>query len=272
MATPSSTAFIGIGVMGEAILTSVLRTVDPQSVRVADGRIEHARERAAAFGVHAAAHNTEAVDGATVVVLAVKPKDIGAVAEEIAPALAPGAVVVSVAAGISTAFLESRLPAGTAVVRVMPNTPATIGEGVSVLSAGTHATEDHLDQISALLEGTGAVYRVDEPYQDAVTAISGSGPAYVFYLIDALAEAGVLGGLSRDLARDLAVRTVAGAGAMAQQTGEHPVVLREKVSSPAGTTVAAIRELDERGVRAAVIAAAETVRTRSIEMGREHGA
>ncbi|UFU02512.1 pyrroline-5-carboxylate reductase [Ruania suaedae] len=262
---------IGIGVMGEAILTSMLPTVDAGGVRVADGRPEHARARAEALGVQAADGNRDAVAGADVVILAVKPKDIGDVAAEIAPALQPGAVVVSVAAGISTAYLGSRLPAGTAVVRVMPNTPATIGAGVSVLSAGEHATDEHLDQVARLLAGTGAVHRVQETYQDAVTAISGSGPAYVFYLIDALAEAGVLGGLSRDLARELAVQTVAGAGAMAQQTGEHPVVLRERVSSPAGTTVAAIRELDERGVRAAVIAAAETVRLRSIEMGRELG-
>lgn len=264
----SETALIGVGVMGEAVLTSLLTVVVPAQVRISDGRPEHGRERAAAHGVRWVEQNAEAVDGAEVVVLAVKPKDVAALLTEIGPALAPDALLVSIAAGIPTTFISSRLEAPVPVVRVMPNTPATIGQGVSVMSAGAHATDSHLDRVAELLSGTGTVLRVPESDQDTVTAISGSGPAYVFYLIDALAEAGVLGGLSRATALELATRTVAGAGAMAAASEEHPVVLREKVSSPAGTTVAGVRALDEHGVRAGLLAAVEAARARSVELGR----
>jgi pyrroline-5-carboxylate reductase len=149
----------------------------------------------------------------------------------------------------------------------MPNTPAVIGKGASAISAGTHATDEHLALTEGVLASTGLVVRAPEKDLDAVTAISGSGPAYVFYVIDAMAEAGVLLGLSRERARELAVATVHGAAAMVQETGEHPVVLRERVSSPGGTTVAGVRELDAHGVRAAFIAAAEAARDRSVELG-----
>ena len=261
-------ALIGVGVMGEAVLSSLLTVVDHERVRISDGRPEHGRERAAAHGVRWVEQNAETVDGADAVVLAVKPKDVAAVLAEIGPVLGPDTLVVSIAAGLPTAFIESRLDAPAPVVRVMPNTPATIGQGVSVMSGGTHATGEHLDQVTELLAGTGTVLRVPESDQDTVTAISGSGPAYVFYLIDALAEAGVLGGLSRATALELATQTVAGAGAMAAASEEHPVVLREKVSSPAGTTVAGVRALDEHGVRAGVVAAVEAARARSVELGR----
>ncbi|WP_147918664.1 pyrroline-5-carboxylate reductase [Ruania zhangjianzhongii] len=264
----SDTALIGVGVMGEAVLTSLLTVVDPAQVRISDGRPEHGRERAAAHGVRWVEQNVEAVACADVVIVAVKPKDVAAVLAEIDPVLGPEVLVVSIAAGIPTAFIESRLEAPVPVVRVMPNTPATIGQGVSVMSPGSHTTDSHLDQVAQLLSGTGTVLRVPESDQDAVTAISGSGPAYVFYLIDALAEAGVLGGLSRATALELATRTVAGAGAMAAASGEHPVVLREQVSSPAGTTVAGVRALDQHGVRAGVVAAVEAARARSVELGR----
>lgn len=259
---------IGVGVMGEAVLTSLLSVTGAERVRISDGRPDHGRERAEAHGVRWVERNAEAVAGAGVVVLAVKPKDVARVLAEIGPALGPDALVVSIAAGIPTGFIESRLDGPVPVVRVMPNTPATIGQGVSVLSAGQHASEEHLDLVAELLAGTGTVLRVPESEQDAVTAISGSGPAYVFYLIDALAEAGVLGGLSRATALELATQTVAGAGAMAAASDEHPVVLREKVSSPAGTTVAGVRALDEHGVRAGVVAAVEAARARSVELGR----
>ncbi|WP_022917146.1 pyrroline-5-carboxylate reductase [Ruania albidiflava] len=261
-------ALIGVGVMGDAVLTSLVSVVGADRVQVTDGRPEHGKERAAAHGVRWGGSNAETAKGAGVVVLAVKPKDVSAVLADIGPVLAADTVLVSIAAGIPTAFLETRLDQPVPVVRVMPNTPATIGQGVSVMSPGSHATGEHLDQVAGLLAGTGTVLRVPESDQDVVTAISGSGPAYVFYLIDALAEAGVLGGLSRATALELATRTVAGAGAMAAASEEHPVLLREKVSSPAGTTVAGVRALDEHGVRAGLVAAVEAARTRSIELGR----
>src|SRR5699024_3931026 len=146
-----------------------------------------------------------------------------------------------------------------------------VGQRVWVMTLGPTATAPHLDQAAVLRAETGTVLRVAEQSQDAVTSISGSGPAYVFYVIDALAEAGVLGGLPRAMSQQLAAATVAGAGAMAAQTGEHPVVLREKVSSPAGTTVNGVRQLDDHGVRSGVIAAAEAARRRSEELGRSLG-
>jgi len=261
-------ALIGVGVMGEAVLTSLLTVTEADRVRVTDGRPEHGQERAAAHGARWTGSNAEAVEGAGVVIIAVKPKDVAAVLTDIGPVLGSQTVLVSIAAGIPTSFLESRLEEQVPVVRVMPNTPATIGQGVSVMSPGTHATDAHLDQVAELLAGTGTVLRVPEADQDVVTAISGSGPAYVFYLIDALAEAGVLGGLSRAAALELATRTVAGAGAMAAASEEHPVLLREKVSSPAGTTVAGVRALDSHGVRAGVVAAVEAARARSVQLGR----
>jgi len=212
---------------------------------------------------------SEIVAHADVVVVAVKPKDVGSVLDEIAPLLSDGAVVATVAAGLPASFYEQRLPAGTPVVRVMPNTPAMIGQGATAIAAGTHAASAELALIERVLAATGLVVRVPEKALDAVTAISGSGPAYAFYLIDAMAEAGVLLGLTRALATQLAVATVQGAAALVAQTGEHPAVLRERVSSPGGTTVVAVRTLDQHGVRAAVIAAAEACRDRSVEMGTE---
>lgn len=261
-------ALIGVGVMGEAIISSLLAAGGVAEVRVSDGRADHGRAVAQRHEVTWAQTSVEAVAGAAVVFVAVKPKDVGAVLADIGPVLAEGAIVASIAAGIPTAFIEARLPQGNSVVRVMPNTPATIGQGVSVLSPGSSASAADLDRVTELLAGTGTVHRVDEAYQDVVTAVSGSGPAYVFYVIDALAEAGVVGGLSRELALALATETVLGSAAMAATSGEHPAVLRERVSSPAGTTVAAIRELDDRGVRAAFVAAVEAARLRSVELGR----
>lgn len=266
--TDRDVAMIGVGVMGEAILSALVQAVDPSQVRVTTHTSAHARTHEEKYGVRAAASNTEAVSGAGTVLVAVKPKDFAAVLQEIAPSLEPDAVVISVAAGLPTSFLEQHLDRDLPVVRVMPNTPVTIGQGVCVLSGGSHATAAHLGQVAELLAKTGTVLQVQEQYQDAVTSISGSGPAYVFYIIDALAEAGVLGGLPREMSQQLAAATVAGAGAMAAESAEHPVVLREKVSSPAGTTVTGVRQLDDHGVRSGVIAAAEAARKRSEELGR----
>lgn len=262
-------ALIGAGVMGEAILASLTQAVGADRVRVSDARAAAGEQVAARHQVRWCAETADAVAGAAVVIIAVKPQDVAGVLGAARPAMDTAAVVVSVAAGIPTSFVEQHLDPGTAAVRVMPNTPATIGAGVSVLSPGTHATTEDLDLVSTLLAGTGHTARVPEQHQDVVTAISGSGPAYVFYLIEALAEAGVLGGLSREVALDLARRTVAGAGAMAAQSQEHPAVLRERVSSPGGTTMAALAELDDRAVRAAVVAAARRAWERAAELGQD---
>lgn len=263
-------AILGGGVMGEALLAGVLGSGWPvEDVGVTEPFAVRATELSARYGVRAADGNARAVGRAGVVVIALKPKDVGGVLEEIAGSLRAGTLLVSVAAGLPCAFYEQRLPSGTPVVRVMPNTPAVIGRGASAISPGTHATEEHLLLTERILAKTGLVVRSAERDLDAVTAISGSGPAYVFYVVDALAEAGVLLGLTRDRARQLAVATVLGSAALLDETGEHPVILRERVSSPGGTTVAALRELDAHGVRAAFLAAAEAARDRSRELAAE---
>jgi len=267
MSTPK-VAVLGGGVMGETVAAAVLAAGwAGWSVTVAEPREARRAELAEKHGLAAAATAAEAVAGAGIVVVAVKPNQVGAVLDEVAGALDEGVVVVTVAAGLPAAFYEERLPQGTPVVRVMPNTPAVIGKGASAIAPGAHASEEHVALAERLLASTGLVVRVAEKDLDAVTAVSGSGPAYVFYVIDAMAEAGVLLGLSRELATQLAVATVEGSGALVSQTGEHPAVLRERVSSPGGTTVAALQVLDEHGVRAGILAAAERCRDRSRELG-----
>ena len=199
-------------------------------------------------------------------VLVVKPQDMHGLLAEIRDHVAPGNLVVSLAAGITTDFLESRLPEGSSVVRVMPNTPALVDQGMAAISPGRHCTDDHLEEAEALLRSCGRVVRVPENYQDAVTAISGSGPAYIFYVVEAMIEAGVVLGLPRATSTELVVQTLFGAATMLKETGEHPTVLRERVSSPGGTTVAALRQLDDHKVRAAFITAIEAAASRSHEL------
>ncbi len=263
-------AVLGGGVMGETLLSALLTAGwAAEQVEVTESSSQRAGELAGRYGVRTGASNAQAAGRADVVLLAVKPNVVAGVLEEIAPVLRGGEVVVSVAAGVPISSYEERLPPGTPVVRVMPNTPAVVGKGASAIAPGTHATEGHLVLVEKMLDATGLVVRVQEKDLDAVTAISGSGPAYAFYLIDAMAEAGVLLGLTRDLATRLAVATVEGSAALAAQSGDHPAVLRERVSSPGGTTVAAVQVLDAHAVRAGVVAAAEAARDRSRELGRQ---
>jgi pyrroline-5-carboxylate reductase len=261
-------AVLGAGNMGEAVLAGALSAGWAASDVVATVRTEakaqHLRET---YQVATTSDNVAAVRGAGLVLVGVKPKDVGALLDEIAPAIDPAAVVVTVAAGHPAAFYEQRLPAGVAVVRSLPNTPASIGAGITAIAPGAAATETHLEAVEHLFAGTGAVVRTAEKDLDAVTAISGSGPAYVFYVADALAEAGVLLGLTRDVARRLATQTLLGASRLMDESGEHPVLLREKVTSPGGTTAAALRALDDGGVRASFLTAATAARDRAAELG-----
>lgn len=263
-------ALLGGGVMGEGVLAAVLRAgVPADGVTVAEPRAERAQELTDRYGVRTTDGAADAVGRADVVVVALKPGDVGAVLDEVRDALAEGVLVLSVAAGLRTSFYEAHLPAGTAVVRAMPNTPALVGAGATAVCRGSDATAAHLDLARALLATTGLVVAVAEKDMDAVTAVSGSGPAYVFALVDALAEAGVLLGLARPQALQLATATFRGAVALLDETGEHPVVLRERVTSPGGTTAAGLRELDAHAVRAAVVAAAEAARDRSRALSAE---
>lgn len=232
---------------------------------LAERRADRAAEVAATHGVTALTPEAAAAR-ASVIVVAVKPQDVRATLSQVSDSIRPDTLVISVAAGVSTAVLERNLPRGCPVVRVMPNTPALVGQGMSAISPGAHCSPQHVARAKALLAATGEVIEVPEYQQDAVTAVSGSGPAYVFYLVDAMAEAGVLLGLPRAVSTQLAVQTLVGAGAMLKETGTHPAVLREQVSSPAGTTIAALHALDVHGVRAAVVEAMIAARDRSAEL------
>ncbi len=256
-------AVFGAGVMGETLLSGLLRSGRrADDLVVAERRPDRAAELAERYGVEVLS-NAEAAARAETAVLVVKPQDMAALLDEIAPHLGPGVLVVSLAAGITTAFVEDRLAAGTPVVRVMPNTPALVDEGMAAVSPGSHCDEAHLLEAEALLRSVGHVVRVPEKQQDAVTAVSGSGPAYIFFVVEAMIEAGVHLGLPRSTANELVVQTVVGAAKMLRETGEHPTVLRENVTSPAGTTAAAVRELEDHKVRAAFLTALEAARDRS---------
>lgn len=261
-----STAIIGAGVMGETLLSGLVRAgrrVD--QLMVGEKRAERARELEERYGV-AVVSNREAAAKADTVALVVKPQDMGDVLDEIAPELRAGQLLVSLAAGITTTFIESRVPAGVAVVRVMPNTPALVDEGMAAISPGSHCDESHLTEAESLMASTGKVLRIPEKQMDAVTAISGSGPAYIFFVVESMIEAGVHLGLPRATATDLVVQTLVGSAAMLRETGSHPVVLREQVTSPGGTTASALRELEVHRVRAAFLAAMEAARNRSREL------
>lgn len=215
---------------------------------------------------------TEAAKRAEVLVVAVKPQDIEPLLAELAPLVGPGSLVVSLCAGLPTTLYERRLPDAVPVVRAMPNTPMLVGEAMSAVSPGRYATAEHVRTVEDMLRSVGKVVEVPEAQQDAVTALSGSGPAYFFYLVEAMIDAGILLGLPRAVAEQLIVQSAVGAAKMLAQGSEHPVLLREAVTSPAGTTINAIRELERHGVRAALLAAIEAARDRSVELGRAHEA
>jgi pyrroline-5-carboxylate reductase len=259
-------AILGGGVMGETLISGLLRAGwSPEEVAVSERRPERAAELADRYKV-ATMDSADAAAWSDTVVLVVKPQDMSALLAEIRDAVRPGGLVVSIAAGITTAFVEERLPGGVAVVRVMPNTPALVDQGMAAISPGSHCDDAHLARARALLEATGKVVQLPEYHQDAVTAISGSGPAYIFYVVEAMIEAGVLLGLPRATSTELVVQTLYGAATMLKETGQHPTVLREQVSSPAGTTVAALRQLEDHKVRAAFLTAMEAARDRSREL------
>lgn len=256
----------GAGVMGEALLSGLLRSgIGADRVFITERRADRAEVIRAKHGVEVL-DNVAGARRADTLILVVKPQDMAALLAEIAPEVRSGALVMSLAAGITCETIERGLPKGHPVVRVMPNTPALVDEGMSAVAGGFSCDPEHLAEASRLMSSVGQVLEVPEHYLDAVTAISGSGPAYIFYVVEAMIEAGVLLGLPRALANQLVVQTLVGAAAMLRETGEHPTVLRENVSSPAGTTVAAVRQLDEHKVRAAFVSAMEAARNRSAEL------
>lgn len=264
--------------MGEAILAGMLAAgTSPQSVVVTVRRPERAHELATRHGVTAlASHeepdaNVQAVTGAGVVILAVKPVGIVDLCREIAGALAAESVVISVAAAVSLAQLEGALAAGQPVVRSMPNTPLKVSRGVVALSAGSAVDEHHLAAAHSVFDGSGVVLDIAEEQQNAVSAISGSGPAYAFYLAEAMAAAGVDLGLAPEIAQILARETVAGAGLMLAEPGAHPAELRRGVTSPNGTTEQAIASFDRDGLPAIISTGAQAAAARAGVITQELG-
>lgn len=261
-------AVIGGGRMGEAIIKGLLDAgvYGGTSIVVAEPDAGRREALSSAYGVRTTGEGTEAVAGAAVVLLAVKPQVIYEIVASLAADIA-GSLVISIAAGISCARIESLLPAGTAVVRVMPNTPAMAGQAMSVVSGGTEATSGQVETVRAMFAAIGRAIVLDERYQDAATAISGSGPAYVALFVDALARAGVRQGLPRDVAEQLAVQTVRGTADLLDATGMHPEQLVDGVASPGGTTIAAVEALEVGGFRAAIAAAVAAAVKRAKELG-----
>ncbi|HXW45588.1 MAG TPA: pyrroline-5-carboxylate reductase [Streptosporangiaceae bacterium] len=261
-------AVLGAGQMGEALISGLLRAgvVAPGEIIAAARRSGRAQELRDRYGI-AVMSAAEAAGQAQTLVITVKPQDMDALLAEISSRVQPGALVISVAAGITTAFIERRLGTGVPIVRVMSNTPVLVDEAMSVISAGPHAAEEHLRRAEELLQPVGKVLRIPESQQDAATALSGSGPAYVYFLVEAMVDAGILLGMPRANALEMVKQAVFGAATMLRDSGEHPVLLREAVTSPGGTTINAIRELEKHGVRAAVLAAIEAARDRGRELG-----
>jgi pyrroline-5-carboxylate reductase len=256
-------AILGAGVMGETVVSGLVRAGRPPADLVlSERRSERAAELRERYGVDVV-DNVEAATRADTLMLVVKPQDMPDLLDEIASVVRPGQLVISLAAGITTASIEARLPDEVAVVRVMPNTPALVDEGMAAISRGTHCDEAHLLEAEELLRATGKVLRVPEKQQDAVTAISGSGPAYLFFVVEAMIEAGVHLGLPRSTATELVIQTMVGSAKLLRETGEHPTVLRERVTSPGGTTAAAVRKLEDHKVRAAFMTALARARDRA---------
>ena len=263
-------AVIGAGKIGEVLLSGLLRAGWPAQRLIATARRpERAAELAERYGVRVV-DNVTAVTEADVLAVAVKPQDAEILMAELGPQVPPGKLVISLCAGLPTSFFAKFLPEATPVVRVMTNTPALVDEAMTAISAGTHATGAHLELAEEMFSPLGRTIRVPESQQDAVTALSGSGPAYFYFLVEAMTDAGILLGLPRQVAHDLIVQTAIGSAIMLRDSGEHPVKLREAVTSPAGTTISAIRELEKHGVRAALLAALEAARDRARELAERY--
>lgn len=259
---------IGLGAMGGALMKGLLAGgVAPETIVAYDALEIKLHEMADKYGIEAAADARGVAEAARVVFVAVKPQDIKVLLKHIAPVMQDGQIVVSVAAGVHIKDIEKRFDKKVGVIRVMPNTPCLVGEGAMAVSSGEFVAKEDVHTVASWLETLGIVRIVPEKLMDAVTGVSGSGPAYVYMMIEALADGGVLAGLPRAMALELAAQTVLGAAKMVMETGEHPAVLREMVTSPAGTTAAALYSLEKAGFRGAVQKAVQKAAVRSKELG-----
>jgi pyrroline-5-carboxylate reductase len=260
--------FIGSGKMATALIKGMLRAgIAPLEAICASDPLEGARgQLAAETGVTVLESNVPLVQRSDVIVLAVKPQNVREVLENISPFVTTEHLVVSIAAGITIASIVQALRVGTPVIRVMPNTPALVGEGASAYALGPNVQPEDEAVVKILLDSIGRTVNVAESLLDAVTGLSGSGPAFVYVMIEALADGGVKVGLPRDVATLLAAQTVLGAAKMVRDTGQHPGLLKDQVASPAGTTIAGLQTLERAGLRGALIDAVEAATRRSAEL------
>ncbi len=263
-------AVLGAGNIGRAIIGGLLRGDDVPAAQItatrrsADGRAQLADQFA---GIAVTADNASAVRGASVVIVSVKPQNAAELVAEVAPHVAPGTLVLSTLAGVTTAALAEAFGQELPVVRAMPNTPALVDEGATAIAPGLHADADHVALAREVFQAVGIVEEVPEHLMDAVTGLSGSGPAYVFMVIEALTDAGVKQGLPRTVARRLSMQTVLGAARLAIETGEHPAILRDQVTTPGGTTITAVAELEKQGLRSMFIDTVAMATERSRQLG-----
>lgn len=263
-----SIAFLGGGNMASAIIRGLLRAgTPPERITATVRRAEKKTELEQAFGIRVLTDNLAAARDAEIVVLAVKPQAFNKLLTTVAPAIDHQKLVISVAAGVPIAALERRLGAGARIVRAMPNTPSLVGLGATALSGGEHATADDLRLAQTIFDSVGITTVVDEGLLDAVTGLSGSGPAYIFLIIEALSDAGVKVGLSRHVALKLAAQTVLGSAKLLMETGQHPGHLKDQVTSPGGTAIAGLHTLEAGGLRTTLIDAVEAATRRAKELG-----
>lgn len=269
MLTGKRFAFVGAGTMAEALIKGLIGSgkVRPTDIRASRRKTDSLAMLAEAYGIGAAETNASCVEGAQIIVLAVKPQVMPTVLAELADTLAPDALVISIAAGVTTTTLEHGLRPGTRIVRAMPNTAAQVGRSATAIAQGAHATAQDLAVAKELFEAVGRVVTVEEANLDAVTGLSGSGPAYIFLIIEALADAGVKVGLSRAVAQELAAQTLLGSAHMLLETGEHPGRLKDQVTTPGGTTIAGLHTLEAGGLRVTLMNAVEAATRRARELG-----
>ncbi len=264
----TSFSLIGGGVMGEALLSRLLATEVylPEAILVSEPVAARRDQLAQRYGVQVTDANSEAAR-ADVVMLAIKPQLFDPVVQSLAHRPGAGQLVLSILAGTPLARLEAAFPAA-AVVRAMPNTPATVGAGMTAIAAGRHADSEAIALAREIFEAVGSVVEVPESMMDAVTGLSGSGPAYVALVVEALADGGVAAGLPRAIAQQLALQTVLGTATLIRDGNLHPALLKDQVTSPGGTTIAGVAELEARGLRSALIEAVKAAKDRSVELGR----
>jgi pyrroline-5-carboxylate reductase len=256
--------------MAEALIRGLVRGghVTADRITASAPRMERLDELRTAYGIAVSADNRVVARGAGLVILSVKPQILDKVLREVADQLKSGTLVISIAAGVDTETIEAAVPEGVRVVRAMPNTPALVGAGATAISAGKHASDVDLATARAIFDAVGITVVLDESHLDAVTGLSGSGPAYIFLILEALADAGVKVGLSRRTAQRLAAQTVMGSAKMLLETDEHPGRLKDMVTSPGGTAIAGLHTLEEGGLRTTLINAVETATKRARELGR----